>query len=254
MRVLSLLLILAWLLSPPIAICQSPDEKLAPADKAEVMRLAESFSAQIHRTRDLTPYLKTPAATSIAKAWFEDSDLISHDLVPRMRPDDLQRFYFSLTNIAYLSQLYIYTQVYLKNMGVRDVPRGKQYPSNVVRFLKNNPTTRAWSAPDEFSEPMSTALQVRNLTRTFERASTMMRYYFRAHPPERTRMYRKNLAWIQPQLKRIKVESCDSKNNCLGYPAHSQFIVVELPVLELHLVRANGKLDILVIGLLEGLW
>ena len=171
-----------------------------------------------------------------------------------MRADDLQRFYVSMTNIAYLSQLYIYTQVYLKNMGVRDVPFGKQYPSNVVRFLKKNPMMRDWRSPNEFSEPMNTVTQVRNWTRVFERAATMMRIYFRGHPPELTRMYRTNLAWIQPQLKDLKVESCNSKNNCLGYPAHSQFIVVELPVLELHLVRANGKLDILVIGLLEGLW
>ena len=254
MRVLSLLLILAWLVSPPIARCQSPDEQLAPADEAEVKRLAESFGTQIQRTRDLTPYLKTPAATRVAKAWFEDSDLISRDLVPKMRTDDLQRFYFSMTNIAYLSQLYIYTQVYLKNMGVRDVPFGKQYPPNVVQFLKKNPMLRDWRSPNKFSEPMKTVTQVGDLTRTFERASTMMRSYFRVHPPELSRMYRRNLAWIQPQLKGIKVESCDSKNNCLGYPAHSQFIVVELPVLELHLVRSNGKLDILVIGLLEGLW
>jgi hypothetical protein len=254
MRLVSSLLLLVWLWPAAISAGQTPDDKLAPADEAEVKRFAQSFSAQIQRTRDLAPYLKGPTATRIAKSWFEDSDLISHDLVPKMRTDDLQRFDISMTNIAYLSQLYIYTRVYLKKMGVRDVPFGKQYPPAVVQFLKKNRMMRDWRSPNKFSGPMKTVAQVRDLTHSFERASTMMRNYFRVHPPELTRMYLRNLAWIQPQLKDFKVESCDSQDKCLGYPVHSQFIVVELPVLELHIVRANGKLDILVIGLLEGLW
>jgi len=62
------------------------------------------------------------------------------------------------------------------------------------------------------------------------------------------------LAWLEPLLKAPERKTCETSEQCAPYPAHSQFVNVQLPVVELVLVRMNGKFEITAIGLLEGLW
>jgi hypothetical protein len=231
-----------------------PQEKLSAADEQEVHSFVTSFNHRILQTRDLTPYLNTPTANITVNAWFADNDLLSQDLRAKTKPKELQRFFIAMTNLSFLSTLHIYSRVYVKNGGLREVAPREQYPPFVFRFLRRNPMISDWWAPDRFSKPMTSAHQFRALTSTFETAAAMMRHYLRSHPPERTRMYRRNLSWIEPQLKEPKLETCETAEKCAPYPLHSQFVNVGLPVLQLVLVRTTGKFEITAIGLLEGIW
>ncbi|HEY3103173.1 MAG TPA: hypothetical protein VGJ69_06250 [Pyrinomonadaceae bacterium] len=206
------------------------------------------------RTRDLTPYLNTRSADIMANAWLADNDLVSHDLLTKARPDELRRFFIAMTNLSYLSTLYIYSKVYVKTGGFREVPPRKQYPPAVFRLLRRNPTISDWWSPDRFSKPITSAQQLRAFTSTFERATAMLRRYLKSHAPEQTRMYRRNLAWLEPLLKEPEIETCETSEQCAPYPAHSQFVNVQLPLVTLILVRMNGKFEIIAIGVLEGLW
>jgi hypothetical protein len=213
-----------------------------------------SFNSHILRTRDLTPYLNTQSADVMAKAYFADSDLLSHDLVAKTKPNELRRLFIAMTNLSYLSTLYVYSKVYMKTGGFREVPPRQQYPRDVFLFLRRNPTISAWWAPNRFSNPLTSAKQLRALTSRFEMGTRMLRSYLRAHPPERTRMYSKNLNWLNPLLKSPEIETCETNEQCAPYPIHTQFVNVQLPVMELVLVRTNGKFEIIAVGLLEGLW
>jgi hypothetical protein len=55
-------------------------------------------------------------------------------------------------------------------------------------------------------------------------------------------------------LKEPEIETCETSEQCAPYPAHSQFVNVQLPLVTLILVRMNGKFEIIAIGVLEGLW
>lgn len=233
---------------------QASSEKLGAVEEQQVNIFVKSFSTRISRTRDLTPYLTTPAAKIILHTVFEDGETLSPELLARTRQEDLERFYVAMINLSYLSELYVYSRVYLKNGGLREVPHEQQYPLHVYQSLRRNETVAAWWVHDSSQEPLKTIDQLRGLTNSFERAAAMMRTHFNAHPPEQTRMYRTNLSWLKPQLRPLRVTHCDSKEGCAGFPIHSQFIDVELPLLSLMLVRMEGKLQVLMVGLLEGIW
>jgi hypothetical protein len=242
------------LLSASFVTTALPQEKLSAIDEQEVRSLVKSFNHHILRTRDLTPYLSTPSVNVMANAWFADNDLVSHELLAKTKPDELRRFFVAMTNLSYLSTLYLYSRLYVKIGGFEEFPPRQQYPPAVFRLLRRNPVVSAWWAPDRFSKPMTSVQQLRALTSTFEMAAAMLRHYIKSHPPEQTRMYRRNLAWLEPLLKAPEIETCDTTEKCAPYPVHSQFVSVQLPVVELVLVRTNGKFEITAIGLLEGLW
>jgi hypothetical protein len=242
------------LLSAPFVTTALPQKKLSPADEQEVRSLVTSFNHQIMRTRDLTPYLNTRSADIMVNAWFADNDLLSHDLLSKTKPDELRRFFIAMTNLSYLSTLYIYSRVYVKTGGFREVPPRKQYPPAVFRLLRRNPAVSDWWSPDGFSKPMTSAQELRALTSTFEVATAMLRRYLKSRTPEQTRMYRRNLTWLEPLLKEPEIETCETSEQCAPYPVRTQFVNVQLPVVELVLVRINGKFEIITIGLLEGLW
>jgi hypothetical protein len=242
------------LLSASFATAAVSQERLSATDEREVRNLVTSFNYEILRTRDLTSYLNTPSADVMAKAWFVDDDLLSHELLVKTKPDELRRLFIAMTNLSYLSTLYIYSRVYMKTGGFEEHPPRQQYPRAVFLFLRQNPTISAWWSPNGFSKPMTSAQQLHALTSTFETGTTMLRRYLRSHPPEQTRMYRKNLGWLEPLLKSPEIETCETTEQCAPYPVHTQFVNVQLPVVELLLVRRNGKFEITAVGLLEGLW
>ena len=142
----------------------------------------------------------------------------------------------------------------MKNGGFRELSFSQQYPASVYRLLKQNPNISNMWTIESGADPISDPVQVRQLTATIERALTMLRRYFRSQPPERSRMYQRNLAWLTPRLKEMKVSTCDTTERCAPYPLHSQFVTVQLPVLELNLVKTNEKFGIMTIGMLEGTW
>ena len=242
------------LLSASFATTALSQEKLSVVDEREVRTLVRSFNHHILRTRNLTPYFNTRSADLMANAWFTDNDLLSHDLLARTKPDELRRFFIAMTNLSYLSTLYIYRRVYVKTGGFEEFPPRQQYPPHVFRLLRRNPTITDWWEPHRFSKPMTSAEQLRALTSSFEIATAMLRRYVKSHPPEQTRMYRRNLAWLKPLLKAPEIETCETTEQCAPYPVHSQFVNVQLPIVELVLVRTNGKFEIIAVGVLEGLW
>ncbi|HSS21551.1 MAG TPA: hypothetical protein VLL54_15870 [Pyrinomonadaceae bacterium] len=251
-RVVVLLLLL---LVPSLRLAaQTADEKLSPADEQEVRRFVKSFSDQILRTRDLSPLLQMPSARPALDVAFADSDLLAQELRPKMKPQELRRFQIALINLSFLSSLYVYGNVDITNGSFQRLDYRQQYPAAVYRYLKQNPNVSNMWTIESGADPISDPVKVRGVTATFERGATMLRGYLRAHPPERSPMYQKNLAWVMPRLKEMRVETCTTIEKCAPYPAHSQFVTVQLPVLQLSLVKSNGKLGIMTIGILEDSW
>jgi len=255
MRVPAALVSVLFTLTPGLAnvSSQQNDQALSANEERQVREFARRVAANLEKTRDLTPYLdKQPARDFLYQAAgdLEDAGLVDKDVTRKLGDDEMRRFCLAMWNIAYLSETYIYSR-FLLQTGVRDLSLEKQYPTHVVKFMQRNPTIKKFRGDDSWDseERVSSVTQFHALVNTFEQAAVLMRAYFRKHPPERSATYKQNLKYLRPLLKQIRVDTCESGHDCAGLPLGSQTITVNLPVLQLLLLRQNGRLQVLLIGL-----
>lgn len=252
----------AFLILSPLAHIQAnastlqSDEKLSAKEEREVQQFAKRFAARLEKTRDLAPYLNQPPASEFLYKVLADPDLadgtVDKHVIAKLGNAELQRFYIALWNIAYLSQTYVYSSVSLQKTSVRDLSTEQQYPAHVVRFMKRNPTFKKWWTNTDSSEPepaITTVAQFYSVLRTYNDAAGLMRTYFRRHPPEATAIYKLNLTYLRSFLNEIAVVTCDSEQSCAGLPVGTRTVKINLPVLQLWLVRLNGRLQVLLVGL-----
>lgn len=237
---------------------QAPEDQLSPSEAQEVKQFVRTFSERLRNARDLTPFLtEPPASTILDKVLLDKEDslpLVNQDLISKGNLDELRRFWIASSNLAYLSELYVYTKLNVKGVRIYELPHERQYPPTVARLLKRNPiVSKSWKQSDsDSSEQIAESIeQLRSLTSTFQKATSLMRTYFKAHRPERTARYRNNIASVSDYLKVIRVHTCTNEENCAGLPLHTKTIYVNIPVLTLMLARIDGQLKILVIGIID---
>lgn len=255
MRVLAALLFILFTSVPGLSV-QENNPKLSVKEEQEVRDFARRVAANIEKTRDLTGYLnKPPASNFFYKAIADPNDsvgIVDKNVARKVGSHELRRFYIVLWNLAYLSESYVFSRFLLEKTAVRDLLPQQQYPVHVVRFLEQNPIVKRWWKTVDSSDSekqITTVVQFYSILNAFHGATVLMRAYFRRHPPERMAIYKQNLTYLGPFLNDIGVGTCDSKQNCAGLPVGTQTIKVNLPVLQLSLVRLNGRLQVLLIGL-----
>lgn len=254
MRVLAaLLLILSTGLANMSA--QENNQKLSAQEEQEVREFARRVAANVEKTRDLTPYLKKPPASDLFdKAIADPNDpdgMVDQNVGRKVGREELRRFYFVMWNVGYLSESYVFSKFLFEKTAVRDLLPQQHFPAPVVRFLEKNRTVKNWWSRN-FSDSetrITTVVQFYSLLKTHQHAVVLMRAYFRRHPPERTAVYKQNLTYLTHFLNEIAVDTCESEEDCAGLPLGTQTVHVNLPVLQLSLVRLNGRLQVLLIGL-----
>ena len=230
---------------------------LSVRDEREVRAFARRFAETARLTRDLALFLnQAPASTTLDRVLSGTEDPIGPvqlEVRNKVTRSELRQFYLAMLNLGYLSNLYIYGKFSLKEHAIRDLPFEQQYPVKVARLLKSNATIAKWwkdsDSPDYSEKTVETVLQLRSLLATWQKAAALMRIHFKTHPPERTMVYRRNLRYVADRLKEIEADACDNEKSCAGLPLHTEVIKVNVPVLQLMLVRLNGRLKILAIGL-----
>jgi hypothetical protein len=118
--------------------------------------------------------------------------------------------------------------------------------------MKRNPTIKRWWKNVDSSDSevrVTTIGEFYSVLNTYNEAAILMRAYFRTHPPESTATYKQNLTYLGHFLNEIAVDTCDSERDCAGLPLRTQTIRVNLPVIQLFLVRLDGRLQVLLVGL-----
>lgn len=180
--------------------------------------------------------------------------LVSSDLISPANLGELRKFWMATSNLAYLSELYVYTKFDVTAIRTYELPRAQQYPSAVAPLMKRNPILSRWwkKSSSDFSDPEAKTIeQLRDLTNTFQSAAKLMRAHFKTHPPERTARYKKNMALLSDYLKVISVDACDTEQDCAGLPLHTKTITVNISILTLMLGKVDGRLRILVVGIID---
>lgn len=239
-------------------LSQTSEKRLSAGESQEVERFVQTFSNRLRLTRDLSPFLTEPPASSVLDKVLLDKDdslpLVSQDLISRGNLNELRRFWIATLNLAYLSELYVYAKMSVEGLRTYELPHAQQYPPNVARLMQRNPILSKWwkKYDSDSSEQMSANIeQLQGLTSTFQKAATLIRARFKAHPPEQTARYRKNIASLSDYMKMIDVDICDTEQDCAGLPLHTKTITVNIPVLTLTLARIDGQLKILAIGKID---
>jgi hypothetical protein len=250
MRVLAALLLILFVSAFDLAnlSAEENNQKLSAKEEQEVREFAMRVAVNIEKTRDLTRYLnKPPASNFFDKAIVDSNDsdgMVDQNVGRKVGRYELRRFYFVMWNLAYLSESYVFSKFLFEKTAVRDLLPQQQYPDHVVRILERNPNLKQWWSKN-FSDSetrITTVVQFYSLLKTYQNAVRLMRAYFGRHPPERTAIYKQNLAHLEDFLNEIGVDTCESEQDCAGLPLGTQTVRVNLPVLQLSLVRLNGRL------------
>jgi len=235
---------------------QENSQKLSVTEEQEVREFARRVAANIEKTRDLSRYLNKPPAKDFFNKTIadpNDSDgMVDKNVARKVGSHELRRFYIVLWNIAYLSESYVFSRFLVEKTAVRDLLPQQQYPDHVVRFLGRNPTVKTWWKTHESSDSekqIRTVVQFYSVLNTYQEATVLMRAYFKRRLPERMAIYKQNVTYLRPFLNEISVDTCESEQNCAGLPLGTRTIRTNLPVLQLSLVRLNGRLQVLLIGL-----
>jgi hypothetical protein len=231
------------------------NQKLSVKEEQEVREFIRRVAADIEKTRDLNHYLnKPPASNFFYKAIADPNDsvgIVDQSVAHKVGSHELRRFYIVLFNMVYLSDSYVFGKFLREKTVVRDLLLQQQYPAHVVRFLEQNPLVKKWwqSVDSSDSEKrITTVAQFYSILNTYQHANALMRAYFKRHPPERMAIYKQNLNHLAHFLNEIRVNTCESKQACVGLPLGTQIIRANLPVLQVSLVRLNGRLHVLYIG------
>jgi len=238
---------------------QASDKELSAGESQEVEQFIQAFSKRLRLTRDLSLFMAEPLArATLAKLLLDEKDsylpFVSQNLVSPANVNELTEFWIAGLNLAYLSELYIYTRMSVQGIRTYELTHARQYPPNVARLMKcNSILSKSWKEYDSDSSDQiaKTIEQLRGVTSTYQKAANLMRARFKAHPPERTVQYRQNIVYLSKYLKVVDVDTCDSEKDCAGLPLHTKTITVNIPVLTLMLARIDGQLRILVIGKID---
>jgi hypothetical protein len=238
---------------------QTSNKELSARETQEVERFVQTFGKRLSLTRDLSPFLTEPIASTktLDKVLLDKEDslpFVSHDLISMGNIIELRRFWIAWSNLAYLSELYVYSRMSVIGLRIYELPHAKQYPPKVERVMRRNPILSKWweKYDSDSSEQIAKSIeQVRGLTSTFQKAASLMRARFKAHPPEQTARYRKNVASLFDYMKMIDVDTCDTEQDCAGLPLHTKMITVNTPILTLMLARIDGRLRILIVGIID---
>ncbi len=198
---------------------QTPEKQLSALESREVEQFVQTFSKRLRLTRDLSPFQADPVVSStLAKLLLDQKDsflpLVSHDLVTLTNVNELREFWIASLNLAYLSELYIYTRMSVRGLRTYELPRARQYPPNVARLMKRNPVLSKWwkeNDSDSSDQIAKTIEQLRDVTSAYQKAASVMRAQFKAHPPEQTFQYRKNIVYLSKYLEVVDVDTCNSE-------------------------------------------
>lgn len=253
MRVLAALLLILSTSVPGLTNIpvQENDQNLSVTEEQEVREFAGRVAANLEKTRDLSRYLNKSPARKIFNKTIADPDdsLVDKNVARKVGSHELRRFYIVLWNLAYLSESYVFSRFLFEKTAVRDLSPQQKYPDHVVRFMEQNPSVKKWWKNVDSSDSenhITTVVQFYSILDTFQHATVLMRAYFKQHPPERTAIYKQNLTHLRNFLNEITVDTCA---NCAGLPSRTRIIRANLPVLQLTLVKLNGRLQVLFIGL-----
>ena len=182
------------------------------------------------------------------------------EIVTEARREELQDYLIAQLNFYHLKTLY--------RISTRELEGGKwgdsfytpkeDFPPGVYELLMKNPTIAAFVVNKNkgrvtISGIVQNVQELRSVLRTSEEAMSSMREYFRAHPPEDTEVYKKNMERIgnnkhNPKFWEVAFYKLSDKEvdkegrRCLGFSPRLSAIVKVPPFYRLFVLQSEKRL------------
>lgn len=230
---------------PPQPPTEAPELKKAA-------ELARSFSQRLEREKDFTPLIKPFFAPDFLNGYLQDKDTdwffnLNRDVAAQVSRAELQRFYTSLLNAAYLSSLYLISRY--PPTSDESLPEEKLIPAEIIRLIKNHPYTATYGGASAsgygyLAERIDSAERLQSYTDLLERIVAVWRKYVIKARAEGSEGYWNILEeWDgEYDLYRPSVVVC--ARECLGSPAGTRLYEVNVPVFRLQLAEVKGEMRI----------
>jgi hypothetical protein len=223
----------------------SNDITAAVAQAAKTV--AAEFDMRLARTKDIGLVMSEMFVDDVLGHFSAEPDgfplaVFQRGITAQLPRDELLKYYALTMNSYYLSSLYLATKVDFSTGDRADLSPAQLYPPGIFTMLQSNPAiVEQMNAPDG---KIKSAQQLRQLLPTLERAVTTMRSYLNKHPVARSRLYKKNLAFLNTRDDVLHpwVTQCDQP--CYGFPIDTRLIRITTSFIQLLMVREQNKLKI----------
>lgn len=229
-------------------ITRKPQAKSSEAialDKARKFALA--FTSDLNQTKDFKPIIGRFFASNYLDGYLRDENTnrflnLNRETAVRVSRTELQRFYVALLNAAYLSSLYLISEV--PTDSAEPIVYERLLPSDVSLLIMNHPYTRTYQSKDGsydyLAENVDSVKRLRSYTDLLEHIGRSMRRHVIRVRAERSKGYKELRA--EGDFYEPRVWSC--RSDCLGFPKGTKLYEVKVPVFQLQLAEVEGRLKI----------
>lgn len=234
-------------------------EKLSKSEEKKLIQFILDSNKKLQKNRNVAIFLNQSLASNyLGKSLREvlgDDDFFTKDFVSSTNDYNLRQFWIEVMNIFYLTTLYRYS--HFTDPNEHNIEFEQQFPKIVRNFIKRE-SKKITSCPvktidDEVEDckPISNVAEYKKQIFLLRKISTMMRNYFKSHPPEKTRIYKLNMknSYLY-ENKYINANTCkENKGDCLGVPKNSRLIITYfLFSIITGIAEVNGEYKILFFG------
>ena len=233
---------------------QTASERITPDEIRDANKIAHRFSDRLMKTKDITPLIKEFFVKDFLQKSLENernswSLLVQKTTAKQLTRPELRRLFIAENNWFYLSTLYYFS----KYSSTDSSNRSDEviYPAAVRRVILKNRYLKIVSglgisddANADF-EFRKTRKELTELLRGFETVEPMMRRLANKTKAGHTQQWRDTMTdfggrfwYYKPQ-----VDICD--NECFGMAKGTRIYIVNVPVLQLAIMKSDGQMKII---------
>ena len=237
---------------------------------SEVQGLARQFAQRLRETREFKPegdelfverfvecHLRAELEGKENAIFMQIPASIPPSIVTEARREELQHFLIAQLNFFHLKTLY---QLSTRELGSKwdesfYTPE-QDYPPGVYKLLMTNVAIAAAAINNRItlSSSVQNLRELRSVLRTAEEAMSAMREYFKAHPPEETELYKKNMERVgnnqyhnkfwEVVFEKLPDKNAQEAERCLGFSPRSLAYVKIPPFYQLVIVQSGKRFKI----------
>jgi hypothetical protein len=238
---------------------QSNSEKITEKDKREVNRVAHRFSDRLIQQKDLglllteffAPNFIERSLSNKSRAW---TLLIKREFAGSRKPRELRRYFIAENNWLFLFMLHHYSRFTVNE----DAPPISQtIPADIKviaeKFDPRFAETLRYDEADDDSDDDFDANEARinspegfpKYLRMLESLGSAMKRHANKAKAGKTRVWRESVSYLAKQYDYFEpwMSKC-SEEDCFGMPRGSNIYRVNIPLLQLFLIKLNGKMKV----------
>lgn len=234
---------------------QTDPDKITEAEKREVNLIAHRFTDRMIKEKDIGRlldefFLPGFINRSLTNDYDDPEDpwmiFLRADFAKRLTPRDRRRYFIAENNFLFLQQLYISSRYFDDD----EIPNRQSMPRNIVKLFDDfdprlaNVMFKGPYAVDDLENAWNTPAIFPKFLRFLEQAGTAYRRHAIRTRAGRTALWRKSVEGLTRDVGLFDPYALKCDGNCFGTPKGTKVYNVDIPILELYLIKYRGKMKL----------